>query len=99
MTLKVALILGSAGLALWTYVRFAGHTPSDWRAVVAHVAASLFFLTALVPAMITETLAHPLPGSAVVAVVGVALPAFGYVFLASLWLLAFAGRALGGNLR
>ena len=99
MTLKVALVLGSAGLALWTYVRFAGHTPRDWRAVVAHVAVSLVFVTALVPAMMTTTLEHPLPGSGVVAVVGVALPAFAYVFLASLWLLALAGRALGQNVR
>jgi hypothetical protein len=95
MTLKVALILGSAGLALWTYARFVARTPTDWRLVLAHLAASAIVLTALVPAAMRAALEQPLPASGVVAVVAIALPGFTYVFLASLWLLALTGRMLG----
>jgi hypothetical protein len=99
MTIKLALLLGSAALALWVYVRFVARTPQDWRLVLVHLGLSALVVTALVPSVMRVVLETPSPGSAVVAVVGVALPAFTYVFLASLWLLALTGRALGGGLR
>ena len=99
MTLKVALLLGSAGLALWTYARFVTRTPSDWRLVLAHLVASVIVLMALAPAAMRAALEQPLPASGVVAVVAIALPALTYMFLASLWLLALTGRALGGGFR
>ena len=99
MTLKVALLLGSAGLALWTYARFTARTPSDWRLVLAHLALSAIVLMALAPAAMRVALEQPLPASGVVAVLAIALPALTYMFLASLWLLALTGRLLGGGFR
>ncbi len=99
MELKIALLLGSAGLALWTYARFAARTPTDWRLVLAHIAASALVLNAVMPAGLRAVVDAPAPASAVIGVVGVALPALSYAFLAALWLLAFAHRALGGALR
>jgi hypothetical protein len=95
MTLKVALVLGSAGLALWTYARFVARTPSHWGLVLAHLVVSATVLMALAPAAMRVALEQPLPASGVFAVVAIALPALTYMFLASLWLLALTGRLLG----
>jgi hypothetical protein len=99
MTLTIALVLGSAALALWTYVRLVGRTPTHWIAIVAHLAGSFVVLAALAPALMRATLEQEAPASGIAAVLFVALPAISYLFLASLWLLAFAARALGGGVR
>ena len=99
MTLTIALLLGSAALALWTYVRFVARTPTHWAAVLAHVALSLVALATFAPALMRATLEQGTPGSGVAAFLFVAVPAVSYLFLASLWLLAFAARALGGRAR
>ncbi len=99
MALHVALVLGAAALALWTYVRVADRAPSGWWTIVGHVLLSVALAHTLVPTAITALGGLETPAAGVVAVVAVALPGVTYIFLASLWLLAVLGRLLGQHAR
>ena len=99
MTLNVALIVGSAALALWVYVRVAGRAPRAWRSIIGHLALSVVLAYTLVPTAVAALVEIGRPSAGVLAVVAVALPAFAYMFLASLWLLAVLGRLLYGHAR
>ena len=98
VALNVALILAAAALALWTHVRFGSHAPAGWGAVAIHLALSMAIAYLLVPAAVSALVARSDIG-ALAAVVAVALPAFTYRFLASLWLVALVGRMLGQHAR
>ena len=99
MTLHVALILAAAALALWTYVRIAGRAPSAWRPIFGHVGLSVVLAYTFVPTVVSALVGTEHAAVGAIAVVGVALPAVTYMFLASLWLLAVLGRVLGQHAR
>jgi hypothetical protein len=99
MALNLALVLGAAALALWVYVRVADRAPSAWRMIIVHLALSVVFSYTLVPTIVAALGDTGSVPAGVVAVVGVALPAVAYMFLASLWLLAVLGRLLGQHAR
>lgn len=98
MTLNVALVLGSAALALWGYVRVADRAPSGgW--VLGHVVLSVVLAYTLVPTAVSALAGLESPAAGVVAIIAVALPGVTYMFLASLWLLAVLGRLLSQHAR
>jgi hypothetical protein len=88
-SLVLAMTIGAAALALWTYSRFQTLTPG-FRASLAHMFIALALLNLLVPAVM-----EPIIGDGdsaprlLAALFAVFLPALAYAFLSGLW--AFAG--------
>ncbi len=83
-----AFTLGSAALALWTYVRFPRLAPAQIRHAILHVAAAM--LIAQLVANLNVRLDVGLAGDAatLVHVFGLMLPILVYTFLAGLWMFA-----------
>lgn len=94
VTLDLSLIVAAAALALWTYVRLAARAPLGWWSIAGHLLLSVVVAYTLVPSAMNVLLGMERTAAGVLAVVGVALPALTYMFLASLWLLAVLGRLL-----
>ena len=99
MTLDFALVIGAGALALWVYVRVAERGPSRWPMVLGHLALSVVLAYTLVPSLVAALGGVGTAAAGVAAVVGVALPAVAYMFLASLWLLTLLRRLAGQHAR
>ena len=88
------VVAGGSVLALWLYVRLGERRPRSMRQVLVH---SLLALAAVgsVPlvlgGVVGESVTHD---QALVALLGVVLPAFTYAFLATLYLLEQLQRRL-----
>jgi hypothetical protein len=84
----VAFALGSAALALWTYVRFPRLAPTQLRHAILHVAAAL--VSAHVVSNLNLWLDVGLSGhaAAFAHLFGLLLPILVYVFLSALWMFA-----------
>ena len=77
-----ALVVGAALLALWVAMRFPEQGPSTISKAFLHVGAAM-----LVSALLSPAMAFVAGGGGIfLAVFGVALPAFTYMFLAGIWL-------------
>ena len=98
-TFPLVLAVGAALLALWVHVRFPNLGGGGWRRVLVHMAAGFVILQALMPTALSNAVEVGAPGVAVAAAMGIALPAFTYVFLSSIWFLRLAQGLLGGNHR
>jgi hypothetical protein len=94
-TLVLALTVGAAALALWTYVRFDARGPEGVGASVLHVAAALVLVNAVGPLLM-----QPIVGDGksvlrtLVALFAVFLPPLVYTFLSGLWALSGFARRL-----
>lgn len=85
----IALILGSALLALWILSRFAGIGPRSLGWAIIHVVAACALLRAVPPAL--EHLGESdVPGIQFIEVFGMALPALVYGFLSGGWMTRLA---------
>ena len=84
----LAVALGAALLAAWTYVRFPAWAPQRLGRTVVHVAIA-FVLLQLAPSITSS------PVAAFASIFLLLLPALVYAFLCTLWLLKFAQQALG----
>jgi len=84
----LALVTGSALLALWFDLRVPTLAPAGLRAIVLHGALAFVGLQ-LIPG------GDSLPGGAYLLIFGIALPALVYVFLVAIWFIRHAQRALG----
>ena len=93
--LLLSFTVGTALLALWTYVRWPGAAPATLKGAAIRVALALLLMQ--LGAGLVGFGVEAAPGLTVPLVVGVVLPVLTYAFLASLWFLnLFAGRLRGG---
>jgi uncharacterized membrane protein len=92
----VCFALGAAALALWALVRLPGFAPSSIRGALLHVGASLVFMHLAVPFGITYAADRGTTLAVLAGVLGAALPALTYVFVATLWALRVAQDAMPG---
>lgn len=92
-TFLLVFSLGAALLALWIYVCLPKLGPATLTRAFAHVVVAMAVGATLKPALagIAES---GIPLALFVAVLGVALPALTYMFVAGAWLLRAAGAGL-----
>ena len=94
-TFAVGLAIGAGAIALWMDVRVPRIAPKEMRGVLLHAFASLIVLHFVAGAI------GPLAGDAFVnrllAMLGVALPALGYAFLAGIWAIRMFQGAYAGS--
>jgi hypothetical protein len=91
----MAFTLGTAALALWSYLRWPGAAPATIKGAAIRVALALFLLQ--VGAAVLGYGVESAPAFAVAVVVGVVIPVLTYAFLASIWFLkVFADQIRGG---
>jgi len=92
--LLITLTVGTAVLALWSYVRWPGAAPATMKGAVLRVIISLVLLQ--VGAAAFDLGVEAAPSLAILLVFGAVLPALTYAFLASIWFLkAFADQING----
>lgn len=84
----LAVAVGAALLAAWTYARFPSWAPERLGRTVLHVVIA-FVLLQLAPGIASS------PAAAFASIFLLLLPALVYAFLCTLWLLKFAQQALG----
>ena len=92
-TFLMALLVGAGVLALWVDVRLGERSPQSLLVVLLHGGASLavvHFMGALAPRVIDPA---SLPRT-MLALFAIVLPAWMYVFLASLWVLKLLRGAM-----
>ncbi len=93
--LLITLTVGTAVLALWSYVRWPGAAPGTMKGAVVRVVISLVLLQIGAGALDLGVAAAP--SLALLFVVGVVLPALTFAFLSSIWFLkVFADQINGG---
>jgi hypothetical protein len=91
----ITLTLGTAALALWSYVRWPGAAPATIRGAVLRVVISLVLLQVGAGALDIGVAAAP--SLAIVILVGTVIPVLTFAFLAAIWFLkAFADQIHGG---
>ena len=87
-TFVLALAVGAALLAAWTYVRFPSLTPARLTTAFAHTVVALLLLN-LVPVVLETRL------NVFVAMFALVLPVLVYGLLSALWMLKQMQTALG----
>jgi hypothetical protein len=90
--LLVAFTIGTAALALWSYVRWPGAAPRSMRGAI--VRAAVAFLLLQVGSALLGFGVEAAPGLAVGVVVLVVVPVLTYAFLASIWFLKACAEQL-----
>lgn len=86
----VTMVVGSALLALWLSMRLPRLRPASTRGVV--IAAGVGLATLGITPLLVDVVGQPLGAFAAVFIV--VLPAFTYLFLGALWLLAYMSRLM-----
>ena len=92
--LLMTLTIGTAVLALWSYVRWPGAAPATMSGAVLRVAIALVLLQ--IGAGALELGSSAAPSLAILVVVGAVIPALTYAFLASIWFLKVCADQLHG---
>lgn len=92
--LLLALTIGAAALALWSYLRWPGATPASLRGALLRVAIALLLLE--IGAAALELGVDRAPIHSVAVVVGVVVPVLTYAFLASIWFLKVCADQVRG---
>ena len=92
--LLMAFTLGTAALALWSYLRWPGAAPATIKGAVIRIAVALLLLQVGAAALGLGDGAAP--ALAVAVVVGVVVPVLTYAFLASLWFLKLCADQVRG---
>jgi hypothetical protein len=93
--LLMAFTLGTAALALWSYLRWPGAAPHTMKGAIIRVALALLMLQ--VGAAALGYGVEAAPAFAVAVVVGVVVPVLTYAFLASIWFLKVCADQLRGG--
>ena len=94
--LLMAFSLGTAMLALWSYLRWPGAAPATIKGAIVRVALALLLLQ--IGAAVLGYGVEAAPAFAVAVVVGVVIPVLTFAFLASIWFLkVFAEQIRGGG--
>jgi hypothetical protein len=92
--LLMTFTVGTAGLALWSYVRWPGAAPATIKGAMVRVAISLVLLQ--VGAGALDLGVEAAPSLAILLVVGTVLPVLTYAFLASIWFLKVVADQING---
>lgn len=83
--LLMTFTVGTAALALWSYVRWPGAAPATMKGAVLRVLIALVLLQ--VGAGALDVGVEAAPALAILVVVGAVVPVLTYAFLASIWFL------------
>lgn len=83
--LLMTFTVGTAALALWSYVRWPGAAPATMKGAVLRVLIALVLLQ--VGAGALDVGVEAAPSLAVLVVIGAVVPVLTYAFLASIWFL------------
>jgi hypothetical protein len=92
--LLMAFAVGTAALALWSYVRWPGAAPATMKGAVLRVLIAIGLLQVGLGAL--DVGIQAAPGLAVIVFVGTVLPVLTYAFLASLWFMKVCADQLRG---
>jgi hypothetical protein len=92
--LLITITVGTAALALWSYVRWPGAAPVTMKGAVLRVGLALLLLQVGAAALDLGVAAAP--SLAVLLVIGAVLPALTYAFLASIWFLKVCADEIRG---
>lgn len=92
--LLMAFTVGTAALALWSYVRWPGAAPATMKGAVLRVLLALVLLQVGVGALDVGLAAAP--SLTVPIVVGAVIPVLTYTFLASIWFLKVIADQIRG---
>ena len=92
--LLVAISLGAAALALWSYVRWPGAAPANFRGAALRVVIAFGLLQ--VGAVPLNAAAASSAALTVLAVVGVIVPLLTFAFLTALWVMRLFADMLRG---
>ena len=92
--LLLAFTVGTAALALWSYLRWPAAAPHSLRVAVVRVVAALVLFQ--VGSALLGFGVDAAPGLAVGVVVLVVIPVLTYAFLASLWFLKLCAEQMHG---
>ena len=92
--LLMAFTLGTAALAVWSYLRWPGAAPATMKGAAIRVALALLFLQIAAAALGFGVDAAP--AFAVAVVVVVVVPVLTYAFLASIWFLKVCADQVRG---
>ena len=93
--LLVAISLGAASLALWSYLRWPGAAPAKLSGAVVRVVVAVCLLQ--VGAVPLGAAAGSSAALAVLALVGLVVPLLAFAFLTSLWVMRFFADMLRGS--
>jgi len=93
--LLTALTVGTAALALWSYVRWPGAAPATMKGAVLRVLIALVLLQ--VGAGALDVGIEAAPSLAILVLVGAVVPVLTYAFLASIWFLKVCADQVGGG--
>jgi len=94
--LLMTFTIGTAALALWSYVRWPGAAPVTMKGAVLRVAIALVLLQ--IGAVTLEIGIAAVPSLAILVVVGAVIPVLTYTFLASIWFLKVCADQIRGPL-
>lgn len=92
--LLMTFTVGTAALALWSYVRWPGTAPATMLGAVLRVLIAIVLLHVGVGALNTGIEAAP--SLALLVTLGVVLPVLTYAFLASIWFLKVCADEVRG---
>ena len=92
--LLMAFTLGTAVLAIWSYLRWPGAAPATMKGAVIRIALALLLLQ--IGAAALGYGVEFAPAFAVAVVVGIVVPVLTYAFLASIWFLKICADQVRG---
>jgi hypothetical protein len=95
--LLMAFTLGTALLALWSYLRWPGAAPATMKGAALRVVLALGLMQVGAGALGVGVEAAPAFG--IFVVVGVAIPVLTYAFLASIWFMKVCADQMRGGVR
>lgn len=94
--LLITFTVGTAVLALWSYVRWPGAAPATMKGALLRIAIALVLLQ--VGAVVLQFGVDAAPSLAIVVVVGAVVPVLTYAFLASIWFMKVCADQMHGSL-
>ena|SRR5215213_717283 len=86
--------VGTAALALWSYVRWPGAAPATMRGAIVRVLLAVVLLNVSVGLL--KMGIEAVPSLAMVLIVAVVVPVLTYTFLSSIWLMKIVADQLRG---
>lgn len=92
--LLITFTIGTAALAVWSYVRWPGVAPVTMKGAALRVVIALVLLQIGVATL--EIGIAAVPSLAVLIVVGAVIPVLTYTFLASIWFLKVCADQIRG---
>ncbi len=92
--LMMAFTLGTAALALWSYVRWPGAAPATMKGAVLRVLIG--FVVLQIGASALDVGVEAAPSLGILVVVAAVVPTLTYAFLAAIWFLKVIADQVGG---